>query len=166
MVSNQKVDEIERKLNDNMWLGGQQPSKDDADAFSSLNGSPDADAYPNAAAWYSLVGKFTDAVRGTWTAGSAGSDAPQQKGGAKGKGGKKEESKAAAPAKGKEQKGKDQKGKSGGAAKAEAKPAEEEKKGEAEDQPRLLHLKQIETQMQELMNNERIYELDAQEGYE
>jgi len=63
------VDAIESKLGDNVWLGGQMPSKDDKEAFANLNGkSPNVDTHPNAFAWFSLVGKFTDAVKDTWTA--------------------------------------------------------------------------------------------------
>ena len=40
---------------------------------------------------------------------------------------------------------------------------EESKTG---DQPRLQHLKQIEVSMQEQMQNSKLYELDAQPGYE
>ena len=29
---------------------------------------PNVDTHPNAFAWYALVSRFTDAVRGTWTA--------------------------------------------------------------------------------------------------
>ena len=43
---------------------------------------------------------------------------------------------------------------------------EEVKQEGAGDQPRLQHLKYIETSMIELMQNEKLYELDAQEGYE
>ena len=63
------VDAIESKLGDNVWLGGQMPSKDDKEEFANLNGkAPNVDTHPNAFAWFSLVGKFTDAVKDTWTA--------------------------------------------------------------------------------------------------
>jgi len=63
------VDAIESKLGDNVWLGGQMPSKDDKEEFANLNGKcPNVDTHPNAFAWFSLVGKFTDAVKDTWTA--------------------------------------------------------------------------------------------------
>ena len=66
------VDDIESRLGDNQWLGGQAPSKEDADQFAGLGGQvPNVDTHPNAFAWYSLVGKFTDAVRGGWAAGAA-----------------------------------------------------------------------------------------------
>ena len=66
------VDAIESRLQENQWLGGQQPSKEDADEFAGLSGSvPNVDTHPNTYSWYALVGKFTVAVRGTWAAGSA-----------------------------------------------------------------------------------------------
>ena len=68
---NEMVDAIESRLGENQWLGGQQPSKEDADEFKGLAGVPNVDTHPNTFAWYSLVNKFTEAVRGTWAAGSA-----------------------------------------------------------------------------------------------
>ena len=66
------VDAIESRLNENQWLGGQQPTKEDATAFADLAGKlPSADTHPNAFAWASLVSRFTDAVRGTWPEGGA-----------------------------------------------------------------------------------------------
>ena len=66
------VDAIESRLGDNQWLGGQQPSKDDADEFKKLGDTlPNVDTHPNTYAWYSLVAKFTEAVRGGWTAAAA-----------------------------------------------------------------------------------------------
>ena len=63
------VDAIESKLGENVWLGGQQPSKDDAEQFASLGGQvPSPATHPNAFAWYTLVGRFSEDVRGTWTA--------------------------------------------------------------------------------------------------
>jgi len=66
------VDAIESRLSENQWLGGQQPSKEDSEEFAKLGGSaPSVDTHPNAFAWFSLVAKFTDAVRGTWAAAAA-----------------------------------------------------------------------------------------------
>ena len=63
------VDAIESKLGENCWLGGQQPSKEDAEQFSSLGGqAPNVATHPGAFAWYTLVGRFSDDVRGSWTA--------------------------------------------------------------------------------------------------
>ena len=66
------VDAIESRLGENQWLGGQQPSKDDAAEFLGLSGAiPNVDSHPNAFAWYAMVGKFTDAVKSNWAAGAA-----------------------------------------------------------------------------------------------
>ena len=70
------VDAIESRLSENQWLGGQAPSKEDSEAFVALAGAvPNTDCHPNAFAWYALVSKFTDAVRGTWVAGAAPKEA-------------------------------------------------------------------------------------------
>ena len=62
------VDAIQSKLGENVWLGGQQPSKEDNEQFISLNGqAPNAATHPDAFAWYTLVGRFSDDVRGSWT---------------------------------------------------------------------------------------------------
>ena len=66
------VDAIESRLGENQWLGGQQPSKDDAAEFTGLSGAiPNVDTHPNAFAWYAMVGKFTDTVKSNWAAGAA-----------------------------------------------------------------------------------------------
>ena len=78
-----------------MWLGGQQPSKDDAEAFNSLNECPDADTHPNASAWYSLVSRFTESVRNSWTATSAAAPSGGKKGKDEAKAAKKQQAKAA-----------------------------------------------------------------------
>ena len=66
------VDAIEAKLEQNQWLGGQQPSKEDAEQFVAMGDNcPNVDTHPNAFAWYALVSRFTEAVRGTWTAAAA-----------------------------------------------------------------------------------------------
>lgn len=95
------VDAIEKKLGDNMWLGGQAPGAADREEFEKLGKVPNANSHPNTFAWYCLVSKFTDAAKAGWTGGAAAgkADAGQEaKGGkaAKGKGkgkGKKEEPK-------------------------------------------------------------------------
>ena len=54
-----------------MWLGGQQPSKDDAEKFAALQGQvPSVGTHPNAYGWYLLVSRFSEDVRATWTAAS------------------------------------------------------------------------------------------------
>lgn len=62
------VDAIESRLQENQWLGGQQPSKEDAETFKNMAGAnPNPDTHPNAFGWWLLVSRFTDAVRGSWT---------------------------------------------------------------------------------------------------
>lgn len=75
------MDNLEKQLTDAMWIGGQQPSAADREAFEGLAGAvPDVEQFPHTFAWFALVSKFTPAVRGTW-AGAAP---------AGGKGGKKD----------------------------------------------------------------------------
>ena len=62
------VDAIETKLATESWLGGQQPSKDDAEAFTSLAGVfPSAATHPNACAWFMMCWRMNEDVRGSWT---------------------------------------------------------------------------------------------------
>ena len=66
------VEEIEKKLGENVWLGGQQPSKDDAEKFAALGAQvPNVATHPNAFSWYMLVSRFGEDVRATWTAATA-----------------------------------------------------------------------------------------------
>ena len=75
---------LEGTLKNQQWVGGQLPSQADVDAFNALkNESISAATHPHLFAWFNLVSKFTDAVRGTW-----GAAAPAK--GGKAKGGKKE----------------------------------------------------------------------------
>ena len=61
------MDQLEKQLSENQWLGGQQPSAADREQFEALNGAfPDVMQFPHAFAWFALVAKFTPAVRGTW----------------------------------------------------------------------------------------------------
>ena len=65
------LDELESRLTgEALYLGGQQPNKDDADAFNLLADAPESDTHPNAYSWYCLVGKFTNALRNNWQGGS------------------------------------------------------------------------------------------------
>ena len=61
------ADEIEKKLVNDQWLGGQLPTSADTEAFEGL-ALPNPATHPNAFAWWCLVAKFTPAVRATWTA--------------------------------------------------------------------------------------------------
>ena len=69
------VDAIESKLVQNQWLGGQQPSSEDAEQFKNMPNPPNVDTHPNAFAWWCLVSRFTDAVRGTWSAAAPAKEA-------------------------------------------------------------------------------------------
>ena len=75
---------LEATLKNQQWVGGQTPTNADTDAFEALKSeSLSAATHPHVFAWFSLVSKFSDAVRKTWTAA-----APAKA--AKGKGGKKD----------------------------------------------------------------------------
>merc|ERR1712046_154021 len=88
------------KLQKDMWLGGQQPSAADNEAFAAKGDAPNPVTHPNVFAWYCLVSKFNPAVRGAW-AGAKAADAGKgkkqdnKKGGDKKKEEKKEEVKPA-----------------------------------------------------------------------
>jgi len=59
-------------LTKDVWLGGQQPSKADADAFSQWKGGvPSPAGYPHTFAWYELVARFSPELRKNWSAGAA-----------------------------------------------------------------------------------------------
>ena len=67
------IDAIEQKLagSDDIWLGGQQPSKEDAEQFASLVASRtdlSPATHPHAFAWYMLVNRVHENVRSTWPA--------------------------------------------------------------------------------------------------
>ena len=72
------ADEIEKKLVNDQWLGGQLPSSADREAFEGC-AVPSPATHPNTFAWWCLVAKFTPAVRASWT----GAAAAPAKGGAK-----------------------------------------------------------------------------------
>lgn len=92
------VNSIEATLKNQQWVGGQQPTSADREAFDAVKDSNiSAETHPYAFAWFCLVSKFSDAVKGQWAAGGAAQKGGKQKGGKKG--GKKEEAKKeAAPA--------------------------------------------------------------------
>jgi hypothetical protein len=53
------------------------PTGADKDAFEQVrNNPPSAESHPNTFAWFTLVQRFTDAVRGTW-GGAQGGAKPQ-----------------------------------------------------------------------------------------
>ena len=80
------VNALEAKLKNQQWVGGQQPSAADKEAYESLKaGTVSAETHPHTFAWFCLVFKFSDAVKNSWpAAGAAGG----KKDGGKGKGGK------------------------------------------------------------------------------
>ena len=93
---------MEKALGDNLWLGGQQPSKDDHEKFTALAGNaPNPETTPEAFAWYLLVSRFSEEVRVSWTAAAPPAQATDgKKGGKQGgkKGGKKGGKEVAKPA--------------------------------------------------------------------
>ena len=67
----EKGTEIENRLEASPWLGGDMPSKEDAERFAALgNKAPYAETHPNTFAWYTLVARFSQEVRDTWTVAS------------------------------------------------------------------------------------------------
>ena len=65
----QRIERIEQMLiEDNVWLAGNEPSKQDADEFEALGEGAilDVEKNPKAFAWYILVSRFTKAVRDQW----------------------------------------------------------------------------------------------------
>ena len=92
------VNTIEATLKSQQWVGGQQPTAADREAFDAVKDSNiSAETHPYAFAWFCLISKFSDAVRGQWAAGGAAAKGGKAKGGKKG--GKKEEvKKVEAPA--------------------------------------------------------------------
>ena len=85
--------DLEKKLANNLFVKGAQPSHEDAEAFEKFITAkcvPDQDKFPSVWAWYSLMVLFEDEVIKSWKA----SPKPEQgKKGGKGKGGKKEDKK-------------------------------------------------------------------------
>ena len=61
------MDAIESRLEECMWLGGQQPSSLDAEQLQAIGSEvPNVDTHPNAYAWYSFASKFSDAAKASW----------------------------------------------------------------------------------------------------
>ena len=62
------VEDLEQRLMKHQWLGGQLPCSADREIFNTLKSDQiDVEKFPNTFAWYSLVQRFTDAVRRSWT---------------------------------------------------------------------------------------------------
>lgn len=74
------LDQLEGKLRDSMWLGGQQPSAEDREALEALGDTmPDPVSHPHLFAWYAIASKFSDKIRKTWQKSGASSSAPASK---------------------------------------------------------------------------------------
>ena len=85
--------DLEKKLANNLFVKGAQPSHEDAESFEKFITAkyvPDQDKFPSVWAWYSLMVLFEDEVIKSWKA-SAKPEQPKK--GGKGKGGKKEDKK-------------------------------------------------------------------------
>ena len=54
-----------------MWLGGDQPTSADRDAFNDMSSPPNADVEPCTFNWWTLVSRFADSVRDSWAAGES-----------------------------------------------------------------------------------------------
>ena len=83
--------DLEKKLENNLFVNGAQPSQDDAQAFEKFITAkcvPDQDKFPSVWAWYSLMVLFEDEVIKSWKP-SGKPNQQQQKGGKGEKGGKK-----------------------------------------------------------------------------
>ena len=83
--------DLEKKLENSLFVKGAQPSQDDAEAFCKFVTAkcvPDQDKYPSVWAWYSLMVLFEDEVIKSWK--PQGGKQEQHKKEKGGKGGKKE----------------------------------------------------------------------------
>ena len=86
-IAEDKLQGYDKKLENNLFFKGPQPSNEDAEVLEELTKEkcvPDQEKFPNLFAWYSLVILFKDEVVATWKK-------PEQH--QKGKKGKKEEKK-------------------------------------------------------------------------
>ena len=73
---------LEATLKTQQWVGGQTPTSADQEAFEAIkNETLNAATHPHAFAWFCLVSKFSEAIRGSWAAAAAAGAA---KGGKKG----------------------------------------------------------------------------------
>ena len=99
-VEESLLNDLEKKLANNLFVKGAQPSHEDAEAFEKFITAkcvPDQDKFPSVWAWYSLMVLFEDEVIKSWKP----SGKPEQhkkgekgeKGGKKDKKGKKEKEK-------------------------------------------------------------------------
>ena len=91
------MDQFEERLSKTQWLGGQQPSNEDNDEFTTMmaGDKPTVAGHPHVFAWFMLVTKFNEVVRKTWAAAPAAKAGKAKKAAAP----KKEEPKAEEPKK-------------------------------------------------------------------
>jgi|ERR1740117_116764 len=81
------VNALEAKLKTQQWVGGQQPSSADKEAYDALKGGMvSAETHPHAFAWFCLVFKFSDAVKDSWPSAAGGGAKGGKAEGGKGKG--------------------------------------------------------------------------------
>merc|ERR1711937_927510 len=94
---NMDANALEAKLKTQQWVGGQQPTAADKEAYEALKaGTLSAETHPHAFAWFCLVFKFSDAVRNSWPAAGAAAGGKKDGGkGGKAKGGKGKKEEAA-----------------------------------------------------------------------
>ena len=86
--------DLEKKLENNLFVKGAQPSHEDAEAFEKFitaKSVPDQDKFPSVWAWYSLMVLFEDEVIKSWK--SSAKPEQNKKGGKKGKKEEKQEKK-------------------------------------------------------------------------
>jgi len=91
-ASGKNIDSNEVTLGKQNFLGGTQPTQEDADFYAELvktNKIPNVNTCPHLFAWYYFVSKFTDAIKATW--------APSKKAQTEAKSGDKKASAPAAP---------------------------------------------------------------------
>ena len=90
-VEESLLNDLEKKLANNLFVKGAQPSHEDAEAFEKFITAkcvPDQDKFPSVWAWYSLMVLFEDEVIKSW---KAAPKQEQQKKGGKGEKGEKGE---------------------------------------------------------------------------
>jgi elongation factor 1-beta len=66
---------LDAQLKDNLYIGGQNPSNEDALVFEQFKSEPSQDKYPNLWAWFALLSIYTPNIRDSWK-----QAAPQGKG--------------------------------------------------------------------------------------
>ena len=57
-------------MQNQMWLGGDQPTSADRDAYNSMSSAPNPEVDPLTFSWFMLVSRFAESVRESWPAGA------------------------------------------------------------------------------------------------